>query len=136
MQAEVMLLRGSHWLQPFHEQAQSGQTVERWCKEHQVACSTYYRWKKALREELLAQMGEEQGQPSFPATVTVSQGEPQFAALAMSEAVREKASTHCSALAHSTPVIRIKIRETEIEVPEGTGSKHLEMVLKAVQNAR
>lgn len=135
MQAEVMSLRGSQWLQLFHEQAQSGQTVERWCKEHQVACSTYYRWKKALREEFLAQMEAGQRKPDLSETATVSQGEPQFAALAVPEAVREKTSTHHSALAHSTPAIRIRVGEAEIEVPEGIKSKHLEMVLKAVQNA-
>ena len=136
MQAEVMSLRGSQWLQLFHEQAQSGQTVERWCKEHQIACSTYYRWKKALREELLAQMEAGQRKPNLPATATVSQGEPQFAALAVPEADQEKTSVHHFPLAHSTPAIRIKIGEAEIEVPEGIESKHLEMVLKAVQNAR
>lgn len=136
MQAEVMSLRGSQWLQLFHEQAQSGQTVEQWCKEHHCACSTYYRWKKALREQLLSQMEAEQGQPSLPAAATITQSEPQFAALAMPEAVREKTSTHHSALAHSTPAIRIRVGETEIEVPEGIKSNHLEMVLKAVQNAR
>ena len=54
MQIEVMSLRGSQWLQLFLEQAQIGQMVEHWCKEHPVACSTYYHWKKALREEFLA----------------------------------------------------------------------------------
>ena len=49
MQIEVMSLRGSQWLQLFLEQAQIGQMVEHWCKEHPVACSTYYHWKKALR---------------------------------------------------------------------------------------
>lgn len=136
MQAEVMSLRGSQWLQLFHEQAQSGQTVERWCKEHQVACSTYYRWKKALREEILEQMEAEQEKPSLPATVTASQSEPQFAAIAMPKADREKASAHHSTNMRSTPAIRIRVGETEIEVPEGIKSNHLEMVLKAVQNAR
>ena len=56
MQIEVMSLRGSQWLQLFLEQAQIGQMVEHWCKEHPVACSTYYHWKKALREEFLARM--------------------------------------------------------------------------------
>ena len=50
MQIEVMSLRGSQWLQLFLEQAQIGQMVEHWCKEHPVACSTYYHWKKSLRE--------------------------------------------------------------------------------------
>lgn len=40
MQIEVMSLRGSQWLQLFLEQAQIGQMVEHWCKEHPVACST------------------------------------------------------------------------------------------------
>ena len=57
MQIEVMSLRGSQWLQLFLEQAQIGQMVEHWCKEHPVACSTYYHWKKALREEFLARDG-------------------------------------------------------------------------------
>ena len=61
MQIEVMSLRGSQWLQLFLEQAQIGQMVEHWCKEHPVACSTYYHWKKALREEFLARMEAEQG---------------------------------------------------------------------------
>lgn len=34
MQIEVMSLRGSQWLQLFLEQAQIGQMVEHWCKEH------------------------------------------------------------------------------------------------------
>ena len=63
MQIEVMSLRGSQWLQLFLEQAQIGQMVEHWCKEHPVACSTYYHWKKALREEFLARMEAEQGHP-------------------------------------------------------------------------
>ena len=54
----------------------------------------------------------------------------------MPEAVWEKASAHRSTLVQSTPAIRIKIGESEIEVPEGIESKHLKMVLKAVQNAR
>ena len=136
MQAEVMSLRGSQWLQLFHEQAQSGQTVAQWCREHHVASSIYYRRKNALREELLEEMETEQRRPNLPATVTDSQSEPQFAALAMPEVVREKASARRSTLVQSTPAIRIKIGETEIEVPEGIESKHLEMVLKAVQNAR
>lgn len=78
----------------------------------------------------------EQRQPNLPTTVTDSQSEPQFAALVMPEAVWEKASAHRSTLVQSTPAIRIKIGETEIEVPEGIESKHLKMVLKAVQNAR
>lgn len=86
MQAEVMSLRGSQWLQLFHEQAQSGQTVEQWCKEHHCACSTYYRWEKALREPLLSQMEAEQGRPSLPAAATIPQSEPQFAVLAIPEA--------------------------------------------------
>ena len=81
-------------------------------------------------------METEQRQPNLPATVTDSKSEPQFAALAMPEVVREKASARRSTLVQSTPAIRIKIGETEIEVPEGIESKHLEMVLKAVQNAR
>ena len=96
MQAEVMSLRGSQWLQLFHEQAQSGQTVARWCREHHVASSIYYRRKNALREELLEEMETEQRQPNLPATVTDSQSEPQFAALAMPEVVREKASARRS----------------------------------------
>lgn len=102
-------------------------------------CSTYYRWKKALREEHeehLEQMEAEQGQPSLLAAVTVSQSEPLFAVLAVPEADREKASVYRSTLAHSTPAIRIRVGETEIEVPKGIENKHLEMVLKAVQDAR
>lgn len=136
MQAEVMSLRGSQWLQLFHEQAQSGQTVEQWCKEHHCACSTYYRWKKALREQLLSQIAAEQGSPSLPAAATITQSEPQFAALAIPETVQGKVSAHGSALVQNTPAIRIKLGDTEIEVPDGIESKHLEMVLKAVQNAR
>ena len=71
MQIEVMSLRGSQWLQLFLEQAQIGQMVEHWCKEHPVACSTYYHWKKALREEFLARMEAEQGHPILPTAVTV-----------------------------------------------------------------
>ena len=82
MQAEVMSLRGNQWLQLFHEQAQSGHTVARWCREHHVASSIYYRRKNALREELLEEMETEQRQPNLSATVTDSQSEPQFAALA------------------------------------------------------
>ena len=111
-----MTLRGSQWLlQLFHEQAQSGQTVEQWRKEHQVACSTHYRWKKALRERLLEQMEAEQRQPSLPATITVSQSKPQFVSLSIPEAVRGKASARGSAPAQDTPAIRIKIGETVIE---------------------
>ena len=71
MQIEVMSLRGSQWLQLFLEQAQIGQMVEHWCKEHPVACSTYYHWKKALREEFLARMEAEQGHPILQTAVTV-----------------------------------------------------------------
>lgn len=56
MQAEIMSLRSGQWLQVIREQAQSGQTAEQWCRVHHTARSTYYRWKKALREALLAQM--------------------------------------------------------------------------------
>lgn len=42
-----------------------------WCKEHPVACSTYYHWKKALREEFLARMEAEQGHPILQTAVTV-----------------------------------------------------------------
>ena len=71
MQIEVMSLRGSQWLQLFLEQAQIGQMVEHWCKEHPVACSTYYHRKKALREEFLARMEAEQGHPILQTAVTV-----------------------------------------------------------------
>ncbi len=136
MQKEVMSLRGRQWLQLFHEQAQSGQTVEHWCKEHQIACSTYYRWKKAVREELLAQMEAEQVCSSQPTAAAVLQSEPQFAALAIPEAERKEAPAASGAQTGSTVVIRIRIGETEIEVPDGIKSRHLEMVLKAVQDAR
>lgn len=71
MQIEVMSLRGSQWLQLFLEQEQIGQMVEHWCKEHPVACSTYYHWKKALREEFLARMEAGQGHPILPTAVTI-----------------------------------------------------------------
>lgn len=45
--------------------------AEHWCKEHPVACSTYYHWKKALREEFLARMEAEQGHPILQTAVTV-----------------------------------------------------------------
>lgn len=81
-------------------------------------------------------METEQRRPSLPATVTVSQSKAQFAPQAMPEAVRGKVSTHGSTLAQSTPAIRIKIGDAEIEVLEGIENGHLERVLKAVQNAR
>lgn len=81
-------------------------------------------------------MQAEQGCPRLPAAATIPQREPQFVALAIPEADRERASMHHSTLAQSTPTIRIKMGEAEIEVPDGIESKHLEMVLKAVQNAR
>lgn len=135
MQAEVIALRGSQWLQLFHEQAQSGQTAEQWCEEHQIARSTYYRWKKALREKFLAQLEAEQERPGPPAAAG-GPGEPQFAALAIPEMVRKAAPASGSTQASRAPVLRIRIGETEIEVPEGIESRHLEMVLKAVQDAR
>lgn len=81
-------------------------------------------------------MEAKQGQPSLLATATVFQSEPQFAALAMTEAVQKKASTHYSTIASSPPAIRIRIGKTEIEIPEGIESGHLEMVLKAVQDTQ
>ena len=80
------------------------QTVEQWCKEHHFACSTYYRWEKALREPLLSQMEAEQGCPRLPAAATITQNEPQFAALTIPEADQKRTSTHRSITTAKIPV--------------------------------
>ena len=136
MQAEVMSLRSVQWLQIIREQAQSGQTAEQWCKAHHIARSTYYRWKKALREALLAQIEAEPGGGGLAVTATGSENEPQFAALVIPEAARDKAEVLNPGEADKATVIRIRMGEIEIEAPEGIEAEHLETVLKAVRNAR
>lgn len=136
MQEKVMALRGVQWLQIFHEQAQSGQSVKQWCGEHRITCSTYYRWKRALREQLLEQMESKQGELGLDVITAAPENEPQFAALTLPETVRRTVPLPGSAGACNAPAIRIRIREVEIEVPDGIKSSHLETVLKAVQGVR
>lgn len=116
--------------------AQSGQTAEQWCKAHHIARSTYYRWKKALWEALLAQMKTEPRDGGLAVTTTIPENEPQFAALVIPEAARNKAHAPNPGYADKTAVIRIRMGEIDIEVPEGVEAGHLETVLKAVRNAR
>ena len=136
MQAEIMSLRSGQWLQVIREQAQSGQTAEQWCRVHRTARSTYYRWKKALREALLAQMETESEGGTLAVTTTSPENEPQFATLVVLEAARNKAHATNPGHADKAAIIQIRIRETDIEVLERVEAGHLEMVLKAVQNAR
>ena len=136
MQEKVMALRGVQWLQIFHEQAQSGQSAKQWCREHHITCSTYYRWKRALREQLLEQMESKQGELGLDVITAAPENEPQFAALTLPETVRRTVSLPGSAGACNAPAIRIRVGEVEIEVPDGIKSSHLETVLKAVQGVR
>lgn len=135
MQKEIIAIRGSQWLRVFHEQAQSGQSVARWCEENHVSSSTFYRWKRALREEILVQMGGGQEKSLLPEMSRVAENELQFAVLAKPVSEQDF-SCPSSVQAVNVQSIQIRIGEITIEVPDGADSNHLEMVLKAVRNAR
>lgn len=84
----------------------------------------------------MAQMETESEGGTLAVTTTSPENEPQFATLVVLEAARNKAHATNPGHADKAAIIQIRIRETDIEVLERVEAGHLEMVLKAVQNAR
>lgn len=134
MQEKDRAQQAAQWLQLFREQAQSGQTVEQWCKEHHISSKTYYRWKNVLREQLQAQAGTAPGKGRQRPSPTARTAGPQFAELPLPEPAREGTTPSIAALPNGAQAIRIRAGGLEIEIPTGIEGSHLEMVLKAVQN--
>lgn len=134
MQEKDRAQQAAQWLQLFREQAQSGQTVEQWCKERHISSKTYYRWKNILREQLQAQEGTAPGKGRQRPSSTAGAAVPQFAELPLPEPAREGITPSIAALSEVPRTIRIRAGGLEIEVPTGIEGRHLEMVLKAVQN--
>lgn len=134
MQEKDTAQQVAQWMQIFRDQAQSGQTVEQWCKEHHISSKTYYRWKSIIRNQLQTQEGTAPGKGRQRPSSTAATAGSQFAELTLPEPAQEKAARSIAALPNGSQAIRIRVGGAEIKVPSGIESRHLEKVLKAVQN--
>ena len=56
MERSAMTVRAENWLQTLQRASASGLSNKEWCRQNGVPASTFYRWKHALRDQLLEQM--------------------------------------------------------------------------------
>ena len=56
MERSVMTIRAENWLQTLQRASASGLSNKEWCRQNGVPASTFYKWKRTLRDQLLEQM--------------------------------------------------------------------------------
>ena len=56
MERSAMTVRAENWLQTLQRASASGLSNKEWCRQNGVPASTFYKWKRTLRDQLLAQM--------------------------------------------------------------------------------
>ena len=56
MERSAMTIRAGNWLQALQQASASGLSNKEWCRQNGVPASTFYRWKRVLRDQLLDQM--------------------------------------------------------------------------------
>ena len=78
METKSMAVREQNWLQTLQQAAASGLSNQEWCEQNGVALSTFYKWKHALRNQLLAQLESTPGTDMRFAQVTLPAAEQPF----------------------------------------------------------
>ena len=53
MEHNAMAVRQMNWAQSIRAAAESGMSEKDWCATHGVCRSTFYRWKRALKDKIL-----------------------------------------------------------------------------------
>ncbi|WP_415961061.1 IS66 family insertion sequence element accessory protein TnpA [Ruthenibacterium lactatiformans] len=116
MEQQAMAVREENWLRAIQAAAQSGKTQEAWCREHDIAPSTFYRWKQTLRNRLLSTQ-----QAEAPASC--------FSELALPE-------KYCRTQSLPSPdKILVHTRKFTIELPADCSEEQLSRVIRAVGHA-
>jgi len=90
----------------------SGESVQRWCKEHQVSATTYYRQER----EIFGQ-------------ITKKEKESRLLAVAGPEFVPVLAITPCST--SGKPIMTLRSGTASVDIYAGTGASELAAVCRA-----
>lgn len=114
MEIRAMAVREENWWHTIQAGIQSGKSQKAWCAENGIAPSTFYYWKRQLRDRLLEAQGEDNG------------SEPCFAELP--QPVAPAARTQDKILLHTENIT--------VELPLGCREEDLCKVLRAVRHAR
>lgn len=117
MEAEAMVVCEQSWAQRIRSAEQSGMSQKAWCRAHGVCPSTFYRWKRALKDKPL-RAGE-----------ASAGSQPTFAELQLPDAPAEHP-------AQGEPAAVLHVRCIDIELPLDYSEEPLCRVLREVCHAR
>ena len=112
METKSMAVREQNWLQTLQQAAASGLSNQEWCEQNGVALSTFYKWKRTLRDQLLAQLESTSDSNMCFAKVPLSRAE---------EPVAEPLSVCCNGLT--------------LHISPDLSEEKLVRILRAVRNA-
>ena len=112
---EVVQVRMAGWAEMIKQRSESGMTVADWCAEHQISKNTYYYRLKQLRKYALEAVEDPKGE-------TTSAGG--FVKLPTAKDVPV-----------SDVALRIRCRETTIEVSNDASESILALVKEVMWNA-
>ncbi|MEG2842420.1 MAG: hypothetical protein RR900_02935 [Ruthenibacterium sp.] len=113
MESRAMAVREENWRMTIQASMQSGKSQKVWCTENGIALSTFYYWKRQLRERLL---GNQQ---------KVAVSEPCFVQLPLSARPIEPAQNK----------IQLHSESIMLELPMDCSEEELCKVLRAVRHA-
>lgn len=129
MDKASMEVRARGWMNAIHEANASGMGAEAWCREHGVSRSTFYRWKKRLRENALQETGAARDetkrdiQKANFAEVVIPRNTAEGIARGISERQQEESR-----------IFRIQSGGMVIEIPVTIEEAEITKILQAVRN--
>ena len=121
MDNRTMMVRATNWARIIEECNNSGKTVAEFCKEHNIAKSTYYLWQQRIRGMIL---DKADGMSNL---MTVCD-ESSFAEISLP--VRNTGS-----FADVCPTVEINIGSTTIKLSNSVSPELLNNLWKVIQNA-
>ena len=110
------------WKQRVIECRSSGQTVAKWCREHEIVVKTYYRWEREVVDLAVLQMPEREQQSGL-----VPVGRHRFAELALPT---ERESDQPGNL-----LARLKAGTTEVEIYNGASTEIVSALCQVLKDA-
>jgi transposase-like protein len=116
LREETAAIRLASWKQVFKERAESGLTIDEFCKKIGVSRNAYFYWQKKARAEVLA---------SPEASRFVELMLPTEKPITNALISKEEKKT----------VLSVSIGKAKVEVPEGTSKDLLSMVMEVLANA-
>jgi hypothetical protein len=112
--------RMNKWTELISECRSSGQTVAKWCSDHNISEKSYYYWLKRIRTaacEALPSLNTGNN-PIVPVSIPLN---------------AEDTSSTCQG---TTPGVVIRIGEATVEVYRNASQDVIEKAIRSIQNAR